>query len=241
MRQKTKVAVAAMEDVQSAIEITASRVINFLRTTSEPTAEAAHEIIDTMLAEYDCISPEGRIVASGKQAVEPHEHGAGAIERNVPIVIDIYPQSQKTGYFADMTRTVCLGTPAPAVQSMYDTVLAAQELAIAMVEPGVPCMDIHIAVRDYFQQQGYETRGQGAVFPYAEGFVHALGHGVGKQVHEAPRISEQSVDVLQVGDVITIEPGLYYQEFGAVRIEDMLLVTDTGAKNLTTFTKTFCL
>ena len=110
---------------------------------------------------------------------------------------------------------------------------------MAMIQPGVPCADIHNAVVHYFKKAGYETSGSGKEFSYAEGFVHSLGHGVGKEIHEAPHISGKSTEVLQEGDIITIEPGLYYKNVGGIRLEDLLYVTADGYENLTTFPKKF--
>lgn len=229
--------VAAIEQVQQAVEAAAQAVVAYVATTPEPTAEVAHQIIDETLAAHDCESPEGHIVAGGTQSAEPHETGTGVLETGVPIVIDIYPRSKSTGYFADMTRTVCIGKPSAELQKMYDTVLAAQNLALSMVKPGVRCVEIQQAVEHFFNTAGYLTSGKGTVFTFAEGFVHAVGHGVGKEIHEAPRISRNSEDVLGVGDVITIEPGLYYHHIGGVRLEDMVRVTTAGAQNLTRFPK----
>ena len=240
-RQKTAAQVHAIEESQRATEKAMAAVVAYVRSADKPTSEEAHAIIDTILAAYDCESPDGHIVAGGLQAAEPHERGSGMIQQGVAIVIDIFPRSKKTGYFADMTRTVCIGTPSPEIQKQYAAVLGAYEAAVAMIRPGVLCKDLHIAAQNHFEKLGYETRGKGKEFTFAEGFVHSLGHGVGKEVHEMPRISPKSDDVLQAGDVITIEPGLYYPGIGGVRIEDMMLVTKNGYRNLTQFGKKFVL
>jgi Xaa-Pro aminopeptidase len=165
--------------------------------------------------------------------------GSGPIQKGASIVIDIYPRSKTTGYFADMSRTVCIGPASPELRKMYAAVLEAQTLGISMVKLGAHCGDIHAAVAHVFSDAGYLTSGKGREFPFAEGFVHGLGHGVGLEIHEAPRISRNSTDVLEEGDVITIEPGLYYKGIGGIRLEDMLLVTAQGAENLTNFPKIF--
>ena len=239
MREKNQAQLNQIMLVQQAVEAAMAAVVEYLSTEHTPTAEEAHAIIDTVLAQHGCESPEGHIVSAGAGSVEPHEKGQGAIEKGVPIVIDIYPRSIETGYYADMTRTVCIGEAAPALQQLYDTVLEGQQLALSLLAPGVACTDIQKAVHDYFNKQGYQTSGTGTEFVYAEGFVHAIGHGVGQEVHEAPNISLRSNDVLEVGDVITIEPGLYYKELGGVRIEDMLHITAGGYVNMSTFPKTF--
>jgi len=229
--------VTAIMVVQQAVEVAMAEVEQYLKNTKEPTSESAREIIESILQSHNCESSEGMIVAGGPSSAEPHEAGKGMLRVGEPIVIDIFPRSKETGYFADMTRTVCIGTPSSELQKMYDTVCEAQKLAIGMVAPGVKGAVIHQAVWDFFEQAGYKTNGKGSLFTYAEGFVHSLGHGVGQVVHDLPRLSAKSEDVLQVGDVITIEPGLYYRHIGGVRLEDMLLVTDDGYRNLTQYPK----
>jgi len=229
--------VVATKAVQQATEAAMQVVVEYLKNDAAPTAEQAHAIIDEVLAGYDCESPEGHIVAGGPVSAKPHERGSGPLLPGQPLVIDIYPRSKTTGYWADMSRTVCIGEPPAELQQMYDTVLAAQELAISMVAPGVAGRDLHQAVVDHFTQAGYETSGQGTEFRYAEGFVHAIGHGVDTDIHAAPHLNTRSDEVLQVGDVITIEPGLYYSDIGGVRLEDLVLVTTSGYLNLTTFPK----
>lgn len=229
--------VSTIEESQRAVEQAAQAVISYIQSSAEPTSEGAQAVIDETLAQLDCESPEGHIVAGGTQSAEPHEVGTGSLKEGEPIVIDIYPRSKKTGFFADMTRTVCIGVPSTELEKMYHAVLAAQELAIEMVKPGVTGGEIQQAVEEFFVASGYLTSGKGKEFPYEEGFVHALGHGVGMDIHEAPRIGRNSQDILKEGDVITIEPGLYYKHIGGVRLEDMLLVTSSGTRNLTTFPK----
>jgi Xaa-Pro aminopeptidase len=239
-RTKTAQHVAAIEEVLRAAEAALEMVLEYLRTSSAPTAKEAHAIVDSVLETFNCESPEGHIIACGLQSAEPHEKGTGMLMRNVPIVIDLYPRSKATGYFADISRTVCLGKPPEALQKMYDAVLGAQELAIRMVKPGAAGKDIQSAVEDYFTNVGYATSGKGKEFTYAEGFVHGVGHGVGLSIHEAPQVRAGD-DVLREGDVITIEPGLYYKNIGGVRIEDMLFVTADGYRNLTRAPKQFVL
>ena len=243
-RLKTPEQIAAIEEVQLATESAMAQVVTYLHSSEAPTSEEAHKIIDTVLTQAGCESPEGHIVAGGVQSSAPHTKGSGVLKRGEPIVIDIYPRSKTTGYFADMTRTVCLGTPPAQLQKMYDAVLGAQELAISMVKSGTKCRDIQEAVEKFFIEAGFLTSGEGDTkegFPYAEGFVHGVGHGVGLNIHEAPHIRRKSSDVLMEGDVITIEPGLYYKAIGGVRIEDIVLVTKNGCRNLTDYNKEFVL
>jgi Xaa-Pro aminopeptidase len=227
--------IEAIREVQRGVEHAMSEVVHYLRTGSNPTSEEAHGIIDFVLAEHNCESPEGHIVAGGLQSADPHSRGSGLILQGTPIVIDIFPRSQQTGYYADMSRTVCIGPASQELIHMYEAVHEAQALAIGKLTPGVPCIEIQEAVELFFEERGFKTFGRGKEFAYSEGFVHGVGHGVGLSVHEAPRIGRKSADTLQEGDVVTIEPGLYYPHIGGVRLEDMLVVTAHGARNLTTF------
>lgn len=235
MSTKTLEEVKAITLVQQATEAAMVAVVAYIHDSSQPSAEVAHQIIDTVLAAHQCESPEGHIVASGKQSFVPHEHGTGPLLLGEPIVIDIYPRSKITGWWGDMSRTVCFGEPSSELLRMYEVVREAKRMAIAMARPGVSGQALYRMVQDYFVTMGYETNGQGEEFKYYEGFVHSLGHGLGQAVHESPRLGEGSDDVLQVGDVITIEPGLYYKDIGGVRLEDLLIVTDDGVQNLNTF------
>lgn len=238
-RRKSADQVAAIREVQRAAESAMEAAISYLRSAPDPHSEEAHEIIESVLEKNNCESPEGHIVAGGRQSAEPHEAGTGRLEKGAPIVIDIYPRSKTTRYFADMSRTVCIGPAAQELRNMYDAVLAAHELAVSMVKPGVECRTLQEAVERVFLDAGYATSGKGKEFPFAEGFVHGVGHGVGTSVHEPPRIKRGSEDILEEGDVITIEPGLYYRKVGGIRIEDMVLVTSRGSELLTDFPKHF--
>jgi Xaa-Pro aminopeptidase len=232
--------ITAITKVLRAVEAAAAIVIEYLKITPEPTSEGAHVIIDRVLADFKCESPEGHIVAGGVQSSAPHEKGTGQLKRGEPIVIDIYPRSTASGYFADMSRTVCLGEPSPELEKMYEAVREAQNRALSLVKPGARGGDIQEAVEKYFIEQGFKTSGkreEKGGFPFKEGFVHGVGHGVGLKIHEAPHLGRGSKDVLKEGDVITIEPGLYYEAIGGVRLEDMVLVTKDGYQNLTNFPK----
>lgn len=225
--------VASIKAVQTFNEKAMVAVFDYLTKTTKPTSEGAKEVISTVLELAGCESSEGVIVACGPTSYEPHEEGSGEIKTGQPVVIDIFPRSRQMGYFADMTRTVCLGTAPKDLLAMYDAVKEAKALAVALIKPGVEGKVVHQAVADYFLRAGYITRGEGTIFKYEEGFVHSLGHGVGKAIHEKPILGSQSEDVLKVGDILTVEPGLYYKEIGGVRLEDMVLVTEDGCEVLT--------
>ena len=197
------------------------------------TSEKLRSVIDCAILQA-CGLAANTIVAGGRQACDPHERGHGLLRANEPIIIDIFPRSQKTGYFGDITRTVVRGRANEAVKKLYDTVWHGQKIGFEKIRANMPTADVHKAVQKFFVQQGYKTgRREGRM----EGFFHGTGHGLGLDIHEAPRLGATSAGKLRPGHVVTVEPGLYYPEIGGVRLEDVALVTGNGAKNLTRFEK----
>jgi Xaa-Pro aminopeptidase len=190
-------------------------------------------IIDHTLLNFGCETEE-LIVSCGKDTANCHGSTQGPLIANAPIILDIFPRSKKKRYFADMTRTVIYGEASDELKKMYEAVRAAQEKAIKMVKPGVSSTDVHNIVCEVFEKLGYDTYRSGSKV----GFIHSTGHGVGLDVHELPGVGESGV-LLETGNVITIEPGLYYPEPGGIRLEDMVLVTENGCENLTTLEKRF--
>jgi Xaa-Pro aminopeptidase len=167
----------------------------------------------------------GTIVASGENAAKPHARaGNRRLKRGDCITFDI--GCRIDGYCSDMTRTVFLGKPSEELRQVYEAVLNAQNEALAVIEPGVPCKLVDLAARDYLNRIGL-----------GKFFGHSLGHGVGLEVHEEPRLAKTSNQTLEVGDVVTVEPGVYLPGKGGVRIEDMVYVTRKGAINLTRTSK----
>lgn len=165
------------------------------------------------------------IVASGKNSAIPHaEPSDNPIEIGDFVTIDM--GAVCAGYHSDMTRTVAVGAISDEQRRVYDVVLEAQKMAINTVKPGIPCKDIDAFARIFIAESGY-----------ANYFGHALGHGVGLEIHEKPFLSKSSEDILQPGMIITIEPGIYLANAFGVRIEDMLLVTADGHENLTDIEK----
>lgn len=189
--------------------------------------------ISRVLMENDC-ADEQTIVSCGPDSADPHGKTYGALDANQPIVIDIFPQHKYHRYFGDMTRTVIRGEVSDELRLMYRAVLAAQEIGVKTAKPGVTCADVHNAVCDSLEKDGYETYRSGAKV----GFIHSTGHGVGLAVHEMPSVSDNQ-HVLVPGNVITIEPGLYYPGVGGIRIEDTIVITKDGCRNLNTLPKNF--
>ena len=199
------------------------------------TGAKVNTIIDHKLLDFGCEAEE-IIVSCGKDTANPHGTTDGPLRANAPIILDIFPRSKKKRYFADMTRTVIHGEASEELKEMYEAVLAAQEKGLEMVKPGVSATDVHNVVCDTFENRGYDTYRSGSKV----GFIHSTGHGVGLDVHELPGVGESGV-LLETGNVITIEPGLYYPETGGIRLEDMVLVTENGCENLTALEKRFVL
>lgn len=198
------------------------------------TSERIKKLINVKLMERDCVA-QHTIVAGGEQACDPHNEGSGPLPAGRSIIFDVFPRSATSRYFADMSRTIVRGAPAPELKRLYQTVKDAQEEAIGKVKDGADGMKIHQGICARFDKAGYKT---GVVNGRMQGYFHGTGHGVGLDIHEAPRISRTG-SLLQEGHVVTVEPGLYYPGLGAVRIEDMVLVTKDGCRNLTDFPKSF--
>ncbi len=200
------------------------------------TSERLRREIDAELLRHDCFARD-TIVAGGAQAADPHERGKGPLKAGDSIVIDIFPQHKRSGYWGDITRTFCKGPPSPALAAMYKTVRNAQQRALAMIKPGLKGSDVHKMVAEFFEREGYPTTLKNGI---PRGFFHGTGHGVGLDIHEAPSLSRTD-HVLAVGHVVTVEPGLYDPDIGGVRIEDTVVIEPTGARILVPVPKTFSL
>ena len=161
------------------------------------------------------------IVASGPNAAKPHaKPTARIIKKNDVVVLDfgvIYK-----GYHSDMTRTVLLGKIEGKMRRLYSAVKAAQKKAIKKVRPGLKISRLARDANDYMRRKGF-----------GKYILHTLGHGIGKKIHEAPKLSEKNRNMLKKGMVITIEPGLYVKGAGGIRIEDMVCLTKKGNVVLT--------
>ncbi|MBE9594758.1 MAG: aminopeptidase P family protein, partial [Proteobacteria bacterium] len=190
------------------------------------TSEVLKAHIEHILIDAGCNCDAGEpIVACGKRASVPHFSGTGPILAYEPIIIDICPRLKLERYFADMTRTVVKGEPGNEIKEMFDAVKQAQEAALALVEEGVRCREVHNLVCDIFDGRGYETIRKRS----KKGFIHNTGHGVGLDIHEKPYVGDNDYE-LRAGNVITIEPGLYDPEVGGIRLEDMVLVLKNGCE-----------
>jgi Xaa-Pro aminopeptidase len=165
------------------------------------------------------------IVAGGTNGAFPHHTpGTDVIPSDTLVTVDI--GCVVDGYCSDCTRTFAVGDPSPELREAYAITLRAQEESLAAVKPGAHGRDVDAIARDIIAEAGH-----------AEHFGHGLGHGVGMEIHEAPRLSRTSEDVLEAGMVVTVEPGIYLPGVGGVRIEDLVVVTADGNEVLTSYTK----
>jgi Xaa-Pro aminopeptidase len=196
------------------------------------TAEMLKKIMHATLMERECAA-QHTIVAPGLQGVDPHHHGNGPLRANESIVIDVFPKSERTRYFADMSRTVVKGKASLKLRAMYRAVLNAQERGMELIRDGADGKAVHTEVNSVLEKDGFTT---GVIGGRMQGFFHGTGHGVGLDIHEPPRINK-SGGILRTGHVVTVEPGLYYLDAGAVRVEDLVVVTTAGCRNLTNFPK----
>lgn len=161
------------------------------------------------------------IVASGRNASKPHGSGSDKIiKRGEMVIIDLGTMDR--GYNSDLTRTVFLGRIERKYSHVYDVVLGAQKKAIEQIRPGLKADYIDNISRQYILNRGF-----------GKFFIHSLGHGIGLEVHEKPRISKNNDTILEKNMVITVEPGIYIPGWGGVRIEDVVLVTRNGCEVLT--------
>jgi Xaa-Pro aminopeptidase len=165
------------------------------------------------------------IVAGGPNAAKPHARPSDRrIEANELVVIDF--GCIVDGYCSDMTRTVSVGDPGPKARRIYDTVHEAQAAGCSEVAVGVECSAVDARCREVISKAGW-----------GDAFVHGTGHGVGLEIHEAPRVASTAAGILERGNVVTVEPGVYLPGIGGVRIEDTLVVTPDGPIALTEFPK----
>jgi Xaa-Pro aminopeptidase len=192
------------------------------------TSEKLKSIVNTAIMARGWV-PSHTIIASGDQCCDPHNEGSGPIKADSSIIFDIFPRSQKTGYFGDLSRTIVRGRASERLKEAYATVQAGQEIAYRDIRNGANGKAIHQKILDLFARRGFPT---GKIDGRMQGFFHGTGHGLGLDIHEPPRISPVEA-TLRTGHVVTVEPGLYYLGMGGVRLEDVVVVTPKGNRNLT--------
>ncbi len=194
------------------------------------TSERLMRMIDLWLLDRGYSSP-GSIVAGGIVGADCHDHGHGVLRTGEPVIVDIYPRDKQTLYNGDCTRTVVHGDIPDRVKKMHAAVVAAKAAATAAVRPGVTGEEVHAATSKSILAHGYQMGIPPAGAPSSfTSMTHGTGHGLGLEVHEPPLLDKGGPKLL-VGDILTIEPGLYCAEVGGVRVEDMIVVTENGCEN----------
>lgn len=193
------------------------------------------ELVSLEIARRGMYEDHETILSQGRDAGVPHSRGdaAAPLRPSVPLVLDIFPADKANGYFFDLTRTFCVG-PVPAeLRRIHGQVFEAFQRARDAMRPGTPASSYQALVCGYFEENGYPTLRSDP--KTISGYVHGLGHGVGLDIHEKPsfQLTPANHDAIETGDILTIEPGLYFpdREIG-VRIEDTFVITESGPESL---------
>jgi Xaa-Pro aminopeptidase len=227
-----------IEQIRSVGERTEVVIDGVRRMLRERRAERIGDIktfISSEIARLGLIEDHETIVSQGRDAGIPHSRGNAAelIRESVALVVDIFPADRSSGYFFDLTRTFCVGPIPDELRRLHGEVLHAFKMAADVMRPGTPAASYQALVCDLFEASGHPTTRLDPAT--TSGYVHSLGHGVGLDVHERPAfaLSAANKDLVEEGDVLTIEPGLYYpeREIG-VRIEDTFVVRKNGVESL---------
>jgi Xaa-Pro aminopeptidase len=224
----TETGMARGMEVLKAAEITKTGLLKWGGKTL--TSERLRSEIDSAILRASGL-PANTIVAGGIQACDPHERGYGPLRANELIILDMFPRDSRSGYFGDMTRTVVRGRASEAQRHLWETVRAGQQFALKAMKPGICGQKIHDEITAQFTKAGFPTEQHEGRW---RGFFHGTGHGLGLELHETPRFSATT---FRKGQVLTVEPGIYWPGIGGARIEDVAALTESGVKVLSKFPK----
>ncbi|MBW3594649.1 MAG: M24 family metallopeptidase [Actinobacteria bacterium] len=241
-RRKTPWEIEGIERAQRAADtamLTAARMLRDAEPTADGRLRFEGEILSAELIRIAMQAElldggaysEEILVQCGDAALNGHDLGAGPIMADHSVVIDVFPKDRRTTCWSDMTRTYVSGTPSEELRNLHAHVRKALDIAFDALRPGAS--NAHQAVADYFNDQGFPTAShhQGPD-PLREGFFHSLGHGIGLQTHEPPALGRRPDELIE-GDVVAVEPGLYFPGIGGVRLEDTVVITSDGIEHFT--------
>jgi Xaa-Pro aminopeptidase len=235
MRRAQRAAEAAMDACRELLRRAEIRGDELLLDGEQLTVERVKADLNVVFAAHDTTADE-YIVAPGAQGAVGHDMGSGPIRPNTPLVVDIFPRDNASAVYTDMTRTFVVGDVPADVREWHRLCKEALDAAVAEIGAGVEARAVFDLTCDIFEAAGEPTqRTKKPGETLADGFFHGLGHGVGLEVHEAPGMGLLANKTLVAGDVVTVEPGLYRAGYGGVRLEDIVLVTETGAEVITDY------
>jgi Xaa-Pro aminopeptidase len=234
IRRAQRAAEAAMDAARELLR-SAERHNGSLRLAGEPlTCERLKLAVEQAFTANGAFADEF-IVSHGPQTAVGHDMGSGPIAPDEPVCLDLFPRDRESGCFADMTRVFVVGAPSDELNEYHRLCREALERSVEAVKPGVAGSELHRISCDVFEQHGYPTlRSKQPGEVLQDGFYHSLGHGVGLEVHEEPTLGRAPGELV-AGDVIAVEPGLYRHGYGGCRLEDLVLVTDSGPEVLTEY------
>ncbi|MDG2127848.1 MAG: Xaa-Pro peptidase family protein [Fuerstiella sp.] len=232
LRQSQNVTEQAMQFACEMIAGAEARSGGVLYHDGSPlTSERVRTAVDHFLMDQGFTNPSS-IVAGGPTGADCHDIGSGELLTGLPVIVDIFPRSRSTLYWGDCTRTVVHGDIPDEIKAMHAAVREAKAAGVATAAPGVTGEQVHRATIQVIQDNGFSVGLPGDQSPDSYcAMTHGTGHGVGLDVHEPPLLDMKGPELL-VGDVLTIEPGLYRRDMGGVRVEDMVVVTKDGCTNL---------